>query len=604
MALALRNNQSMNSATQSSKMPFFHRRDKHHGIIHRLRAILWKLGIALDKKYLRFQDWSGLYNYQKWISDQEKISVTTPSGAPEVCISIIIRVNKLNLPYLKNTYDSLINQTHQNWEALVLFDQFDVGEDFLAFFKTETRFHLNQSMSTGWKDSLRKCRGDWVEYLNSGDMLDKHALAAITSWIIEYPSASLIYSDSDRLSDQGLVRHTPAFWPDWSPELLLSVNYLIPAFFRRKELLGASVEAKNLEEAILRLSEKAEWIIHIPMVLCHLKDGQQDPWLNESIQPENLTAHLQRCGLADLTSRASSSTGVRQFFWSVRKNLVSIIILSHDNVKLLKRCIDSILSKTAYPDFEIILVENNSQDPDSFAYYEQIRSHPRVRFVEHNLPFNYSAFNNWAVRQSNGELLLFLNNDIECLTVDWLDEMVRWASWTEIGAVGAKLLYPDHRIQHSGLIVGLEGHANHIFAGAREGYSGLFGSVDWYRDYSAVTGACLMMRKAVFDQIGGFDENYSLAFNDVGLCLRLRRAGYRVVYTPFASLIHHESSTRGGYIPYQDMLLAYEHFKENIEQGDPFFNPNLSYSVHIPTFKRPLEMPPLNRLEKILRYSN
>ena len=198
--------------------------------------------------------------------------------------------------------------------------------------------------------------------------------------------------------------------------------------------------------------------------------------------------------------------------------------------------------------------------------------------------------------------MLFLNNDIEAIDPIWLEEMVRWASRPEVGVVGGKLLYPNRTIQHAGLVVGMEGHANHVFAGCQESYSGLFGSTEWYRDYSAVTGACMMMRRNVFEQVGGFNEAYHLAFNDIEICLRTIQAGYRVVYTPFARLVHHEGATRSTYKPSTDIKLATHHLKPLIQQGDPFYNPNLSLMNRIPTLRRHDEVPSLQRLEMITKY--
>jgi GT2 family glycosyltransferase len=197
--------------------------------------------------------------------------------------------------------------------------------------------------------------------------------------------------------------------------------------------------------------------------------------------------------------------------------------------------------------------------------------------------------------------LLFLNNDTEAIDADWLSEIAGWAIQPEIGIVGAKLLYPDLRIQHAGIVVGMEGHGSHIFAGKREGYSGIFGSVDWYRNYSAVTGACMAIRREVFDKIGGFDEEYDLVFSDIDICLRAIATGYRVIYNPFARLIHHEGKTRHRHIPAKDYHIAYQRLKSVVERGDPFYNPNLSYSIRIPTFKRTYEETPIQRLESIVQ---
>ena len=296
------------------------------------------------------------------------------------------------------------------------------------------------------------------------------------------------------------------------------------------------------------------------------------------------------------------SSGEAQATWSFDEKLVSIIIPTRDKAAVLKRCLDSIFNQTRYRRFEIILVENNSQQAETLAYYQQLKSIPEVRLLEFPGTFNYSAANNLGARQALGEWLLFLNNDIEIIDPGWLEELCRWVSRPEVGAVGAKLLYPDGRIQHAGIIVGMEGHASHVFAGVKEGYSGLFGSVNWYRDNSAVTGACLAVRREVFEGVSGFDEGYVLAFSDVDICQRILQQGYRVVYTPFARLVHHEGMTRKRYIPAQDIRRGAEHLERVVKQGDPYYNPNLSYAVRIPTLKRPREEEPIVRLEKIVRF--
>ena len=220
-----------------------------------------------------------------------------------------------------------------------------------------------------------------------------------------------------------------------------------------------------------------------------------------------------------------------------------------------------------------MIVDNNSQEADTLAYYAQLQQAPNTVVLKNQTAFNYSAYNNLGARHAHGDLLLFLNNDVEAIDPCWLDELVQWAERREIGAVGAKLLYPNGTIQHAGIVVGMEGHGSHVFMGQREGYTGPFGSVDWYRDVSAVTGACLMMRREVFEKIGAFNEDYLLVFNDIEICLRVLAHGYRVVYNPFARLIHYEGKSRGRYIPPDDIRLGYEHLKDLVAQGDLLLQP-------------------------------
>jgi GT2 family glycosyltransferase len=557
--------------------------------------------MAVKKGYYRFQDWSGLYSYQDWCRRFEKRNIEYADPA-DICISIIIKVTASDLLLLKDTCRALIEQSYPNWQAHLIVDVDDTKIDLPVDFNEDSRINWIKEPSTlSWKTGINAVKGDWVMFLNSGDTLSIDALAIAAHTIMENPSAKLIYSDYDQLSDNKLSRHNPRFWPDWSPDLLLSVNYLTAALIHKSGLVESTQKTDHLEVALLLCVEMAGKLIHIPQVLYHKRDGQASPWLETTFQEANLVAHLVRAGLKNVSAHTSSQRPA-QFTWEFGKPLISIIILTRDKVELLKHCLDSIHNNTSYQNFEIILVENNSRQAETFAYYESLNSNPRVKVLDHNLPFNYSAFNNWGAQQSTGEVLLFMNNDIQCFEPGWLEELARWATRPEIGVVGGKLLYPDGTIQHAGLVIGLAGHGNHIFAKQKQGDQGAFGTDEWYRDYSAVTGACLMVRREVFDQIGGFDEQYSLAFNDIELCLRAVNAGYRVVFTPFARLIHHEGATRAKHKPSSDIQLAWQHLRPLIEHGDPYYNPNLSLLLRIPSLRRPGETSAVARLEQILAY--
>jgi GT2 family glycosyltransferase len=280
-----------------------------------------------------------------------------------------------------------------------------------------------------------------------------------------------------------------------------------------------------------------------------------------------------------------------------------VIIPTKNRLEMLEKCLPPLLEDTDYPDFEVILVDNDSEEAVQ-DYYRRLQSEyapERLRVVDYPGQFNYNTANNLGASQARGELLLFLNNDIQALDSGWLKEMSRWAERPEIGAVGAKLLYPQGTIQHAGVVMGMGAYAGHVFFQAPAEANGPFGSVDWYRDYNAVTAACLMTRRQVFEETGGFDESYQLAMSDVELCLRIRRAGYRIMYTPYARLIHYEGSTRSGHIPALDLTLAYLHMREYVQDGDPYYNPNLSYAVPIPTLKPNAELPRLERFERFYR---
>jgi GT2 family glycosyltransferase len=268
--------------------------------------------------------------------------------------------------------------------------------------------------------------------------------------------------------------------------------------------------------------------------------------------------------------------------WKTAFPLVSIIIPTRGDGPLLKRGLQSLIRRTAYARFEVIIVQSGEGAKVLDRLEGIAASAPGLRVLESPDPFNYSQVNNRAADQANGEVLLFLNDDVEIIDEDWLEELARWVMLPEIGVVGAKLLYPNRMIQHLGVVVGLGGHAGHLFLGAEEGDEGPFGSTEWYRDVTAVTGACLMIERDTFQAVGGFDEAYELAFGDIDLCLRVREHGLRVMVTPFARLIHHEGATRGRYTPYPDMQHGAEALMALIHRGDPHFNPNLSYASTYP----------------------
>jgi len=307
---------------------------------------------------------------------------------------------------------------------------------------------------------------------------------------------------------------------------------------------------------------------------------------------------LKRIGTASPKAFAPLP-GILRCVWPTRGHKVSIVIPTKDKLPVLRRCVKSILRLTKYPDYEILLIDNNSTEKSTRAYYESLRAHTNIRVIDYPAPFNYSAANNLGARHATGDFLLFLNNDTEVLQADWLEELARWAERPGVGAVGTKLLYPNGTIQHAGVIVGLMCHAAHVFAKLERDHQGLFGSVNWYRNYLAVTGACVMIARDIFEKIGGFDEAYELVFSDVEICLRLVEHGYRIVYTPFAALNHYEGLSRANRIPPADFHRASRHMVDIVESGDPYFNPNLSYNCEVPLPRSPHEESRLDRLQRI-----
>lgn len=617
----------MNFNCIAGRVAHFVQMIKARGLVFAIQSAVWHFKMRWLKAWIGIEDRLGWFSYARWIRENESArhpldlseAEAVHGGAKVACLSFLIPFRWKNVAQgrgspsstilVSQTIRSLIAQTSSAWEACLFGDQ---PEAFSSAIGDSSRQDINYPGRIRWfsdvgagdgafTQALMQARGEWIMILHPGDTVSPDVCAELSRLAQQSALPEIIYFDQDQLSEDGSTRKNPVFWPDWSPELLLSVNYLEYACFQRDLFLSCADQSRNSGEALLRCVEQASQIVHIPRILYHQANATPgDDLLTLRFSPSAAAAHLQRVGVADAQVAEDALKRIR-FSWPVSGRLVSIIIPSRDRRKYLERCLTSIRHLTHYQNYEIVIVDNDSQEADTLAYYAQLQQEPNMMLLKNQANFNYSAYNNLGAHHAHGDLLLFLNNDIEAIEPCWLDELVQWAEWSEIGAVGAKLLYPDGSIQHAGIVVGMEGHGSHVFMGAPEGHTGPFGSVEWYRDVSAVTGACLMMRREVFEKVGAFDENYILVFNDIEICMRVLAHGYRVVYNPFARLIHYEGKSRGRYIPAPDIRLAYEHLKEYVRRGDPFYNPNLSYSVRLPTLRRRREPSRAERLAIINR---
>ena len=564
-------------------------------------------------------------DYGAWLARNEPSEAMLQSQRAEAnelayqpLLSIITPVYDPPADILEEAIASVRAQTYTNWEFCLV----DGGSGDPAIRRLlervaaeEPRVRVsflaeNRGIAGNSNAAAALATGEFLVLLDHDDTLAPNLLFEVASALNARPEADLLYFDEDKLSEFGQQRSEPFFKPDWSPELLLSANYLMHSVVRRELFTAVGGFASDADGAqdwdlVLRCTERSAAIVHIPKILYHWRQMagstaatyEAKPYVFDN-QLRIVAEHLRRQGI-DEAEAHFASPGIVHAVWPTRHSTVSIIIPTKDKAELLRPCLDSLLQLTAYAHYEVILVDNGSQQAETLAYYDALRADPRVRIVPYAQPFNYSAANNVGAAQATGDLLLFLNNDIEILDPEWLEELVRWAERPEIGVVGTKLLYPDGRIQHAGVIVGMEGHASHIFWGVHERSGGPFGSSEWYRDYMAVTGACMMMRRALFEEVGRFDEEYELAFSDIELCLRAIEAGYRNVYTPFAPLRHHEGGSRGQYIPVDDLLRAYNHMHTLVARGDPFFNQNLSYASRVPHLSRADEQPREARLRHL-----
>jgi GT2 family glycosyltransferase len=568
-----------------------------------------KLYAFLRRRFRSAGSQPGLDPYHVWIANMEPDDPALAQQrqmaealAVRPLISFITPVYDPPPQVLRATLESVLAQTYSHWE-LCLADgnstDPQVKSTLEEFARKDSRIRVeylesNLGISGNSNRALAMARGEFVALLDHDDLVAPDMLWEVVQTLNTTPQTDIVYFDEDHITADGSLRHLPLFKPHtWSPELLLSTNYLMHSVVRRAlvEEMGrfdSAMDGTQDWDLLLRCSEHTDRIVHIPRVLYHWRQlpgsgasGTRKPGAFER-QLQCIQAHLQRQGITQPMA-CFPSPGILRVTWPTQGTKVSIIIPTKDKVKFLRKCLTSLLERTAYPDYEILLIDSGSRERETLDYYETLRQEPHVRLLDFPPPFNYSAANNFGAHHATGDLLLFLNNDIEILEPDWLEELVRWAERPEIGVVGTKLLYADGTIQHAGVVIGMEGLASHIFWDAPEHHCGLFGCLDWYRNYMAVTGACMLMRREVFEAVGGFDEEYILVFSDVKICLDALDKDYRNVYTPFACLCHYEGRSRADSLPLRDLKIAYSEMRDSVEAGDLYFNPNLSYALRLPT---------------------
>lgn len=517
--------------------------------------------------------------------------------------SVVIPLYNTPRTFLKEIVDSVLGQTYQKVE-LCLADGSENGEIqswLRRNYPGERRIRYrklekNQGISENTNAAIRMARGEYLFFADHDDVLARDAFYEIAKRLNEDPEIDVIYTDEDKINRSGTAYFSPHFKPDFSMELLCCNNYICHFFGVKRELLK---EAGLLDPAFdgaqdfdltLRCCEKARRVCHIPRVLYHWRTHPDSTAGNPASKRyafeagrRAVEAHYRRLGIPAAVENTPLLGRYRTRYEIQGRPKVTILIPNRDHREDLERCVRSIRKKTSYDNYEILIIENNSRERETFALYRSFQESGAARVMVWNHPFHYAALHNDAVREAFGEYLVFLNNDTEVLTEHWLEEMLGICQKKETGAVGAKLFYPDGTIQHAGVILGLGGPAGHLYAGFpgdKDGYAARLVSV---QDLSAVTGACMMTKKSLYEKLGGMEEAFAVAYNDVDYCLRLREAGYGVVFTPYAQLIHYESKTRG----YEDTKQKRERLEKEedafrkrwgalLEQGDPFYNPNLS----------------------------
>ena len=521
-------------------------------------------------------------------------------------ISVAVPAYRTPPGFLEQMILSVKEQTYPHWELCIV--NASRGEDGMEqvlgrYAGGDERIRVknleeNLGIAGNTNEALEMARGEFVGLLDHDDLLAPQALFRIAEALTADPQADAVYTDEDKVTTDLSEHFQPHFKPDFNLDLLRSNNYITHFFVVRTRLAreagGFCREFDGAQDYdfIFRCTEEAKKVLHVPEVLYHWRTHKASTADNPASKmyafeagKRAIEAHLARCGQEGTVSLRKDLGFYRVEYPVQGEPLVSILIPNRDQKETLEKCLNSIWEKSTYKNYEILIVENNSSSPEIFDYYREIEKRPGVRILTWKEGFNYSAINNFGEKSAAGDYLLFLNNDVEVINPRWIEELLGNCQRKEVGIVGAKLYYPDDTIQHAGTVIGIGGIAGHAFLNMPRSRTGYLHKASLQMDLSAVTAACMMMKRQVFEQLGGFEERLSVAFNDVDLCLRTVQAGYLVVYNPEVELYHYESKSRGA----EDSEEKVRRFQEEIEfmrcrwmdllkKGDPYYNRNLTLS--------------------------
>jgi len=559
---------------------------------------------------LQSRDPGLLDDYQYWIRYfesplSEEINQTLAGKHTDVpLISILMPVHDPELKFLQAAIHSVQQQRYPHWE-LCIADDCSQNPQIIHFLqasaKQDRRIKVTFAQQHGHisrtsNQALAMARGAFIALMDHDDVIPSHALACVARVIMQFPDVRLIYSDEDKIDEKGM-RYGAYFKPDWNLHLFYSQNLFSHLGVYQRELIikaggfREGYEGSQDYDLVLRclLHIRASQIMHIPLILYHWRACSGSAAQNESAKPYARKAAVAALQDYIKTGNLAAEVQIHNGSWRLKylpagKNpLISIIIPVRDNADLLTRCIDSILDKTCYSPLEILIINNQSRQQQCLELLWQLNRHPCIRVYDYDHGFNYAAINNYAVKHAKGDVLVLLNNDTRIISRDWLEEMLAYVIQESIGAVGAKLLFPDETVQHAGVIIGLGGVAGHVHLGLDKNEAGYFGRAVLPQEFSAVTAACLMVKKKDYVQVGGMDEtDLKVAFNDVDFCLKLKSQGKLNIYTPYACLFHITSASRGDdSSDEQKQRFAHEiavmqQRWEAFIQHDPAYNPNLT----------------------------
>ncbi len=561
-------------------------------------------------------------SYQKWIrhhlpdrNELEKQKKTSFGYRPK--LSFVVPLYKTPEKYLRRLTESFQEQTYSNWELCFsdgsgaqsplteLLKELTAKDNRIKYVSHEESLQISENTNS----AIEIATGDFIAFADHDDELTPNALFECVKAINEKPQTLVIYTDEDKMSMDGHKFFQPHFKPDYNPDLLCTVNYICHLFVVSRKViekvggLRSEFDGAQDYDFVLRCVEavKDEEICHIPKILYHWRCHEDSTAEN----PESklyafeagrraVQAHYERTGIHAEVFKGEYLGLYRTKFIRDHDPLISIIIPNKDHIDDLKRCMESIEQKSTYKNYEYIIVENNSTDSATFEYYKKLEAeNPKVRMVYWDGVFNYSAINNYGASFAKGEYLLLLNNDTEIINPDCLEELLGYCMRKDVGAVGARLYYEDDTIQHAGVVIGFGGIAGHCFVQQKRGTTGYCHRIICAQDYSAVTAACMMVKKSAFDAVGGLSEELAVAFNDIDFCMKLRKAEYLIVYNPYAELYHYESKSRGledtpeKVARFNKEIATFEKkWPEILENGDPYYNPNLTLKSQDFSLKR------------------
>lgn len=594
---------------------------QHGGYVSAIRIMMSQLNtnglVGLKhfvlKTYQQYEKSQKGLGYEQWLAVNDRVDIgqlTSKANLLEArpaspLISIVMATYNTPVDCLKLALDSVLNQPYKKWELCIADDkstdpatlsclkEYEQADSRIKVIYREKNGHISEATNS----ALELVSGDFVAFMDHDDELHLSALVTIAEAILNNPDTSFIYSDEDKIDESG-ARSEPHFKSDFNYELLLTQNYICHLSVFRTSLvrelggLNSKYNGAQDHDFTLRAIEKlkASQILHIPKVLYHWRIHSASTAASTSAKPYAIEAgrnavrdHLARCNLPAKVTQHPFISFWHKVRFEIENPSIEIIIPTRDRIDLMRMCINSITKKTKYNNYRITIVDNGSVEKESLKQFKSwAESNPKIKILRDDSPFNYSRLNNQAAYQTDADLVCLLNNDIEIISPDWLEEMAGHAMRPDVGCVGARLWYPDDSLQHGGVILGIGGVAGHAHKFWPKGDPGYFGRAVSLQALSAVTAACLMIRRDVYMEVGGLDEKMKVAFNDVDFCLRVREAGYRNVWTPFAEMYHHESASRG----YEDNPEKVARFNSEVDFmkkrwgdqliNDPFYSPNLT----------------------------